>query len=92
MKIESLEHWVLLVLDLSIWIVTLYDTMRGSEEHNKEVDKYCEAILMFLLYVIDSLGVFHGFDEKRRGIHLFAFKRIDNNPQQNNGLVFFFYW
>ena len=67
--------------------------MTGNEEHDKEVDKCCEAIIKFLLYVL--VGVFQGFKESRRRTHLFAFRHIDNNPQQNNRLVFLFnflYW
>ena len=95
MNIESLEHWVLLVLDLSIQTVTLYDSTMGNKEHDNEVDKCCETILKFLPLVLDSLGVFYGFENSRRGTHPFAFRIIDNNSQQNNGLRFLFsflYW
>ena len=54
MNVESLQHWVLLILDLSI----LYDSMRGNEEHDTEVNKSCKAIahykkinLYLLIYV-----------------------------------------
>ena len=55
--------------------------MRGNEKRDKEVDKFCETILKFLLLVLDSLGVFHGFEESRRRTHSFTFRHMDYNPQ-----------
>ena len=85
MQIGVMEHWVLLVLEVSKRSFTLYDSLSGLAEHDVEVDEACAAIGNFLPHVLNNLGVFDGRPEAKKGNNLFLIYRCAENTKQDNG-------
>ncbi|PON83442.1 Ulp1 protease family, C-terminal catalytic domain containing protein [Trema orientale] len=56
--VEILDHWIWLVVDISLRSIVVYDSFKGRSSHNKLVDKKCSMVakcLSHLLQAVDGL-------------------------------------
>ncbi|PON76928.1 hypothetical protein PanWU01x14_032480 [Parasponia andersonii] len=71
---------ILLILDLTMTTVTIYDSMKGEEEHDNRVMEKMETLVTYLTILLDSLG---SFVEKKDDYSFtpFEVEHCQDNPQ-----------
>ena len=59
----------------------LYDSMKGEESHDIEVQKIVELIVSFLSHVVDGMGIFDAMLDIEKGTRPFQLNICDEFPQ-----------
>ena len=77
---HPLEHWFLLVLDINIRTLMLYDSMKGNGSHDIEVHKTIKPMVKFLPHVLDVYKCFQGEIKSSGGNAPLRLKVCDKFP------------
>ncbi|PON76545.1 Ulp1 protease family, C-terminal catalytic domain containing protein [Trema orientale] len=85
--VEILDHWILLVVDISLRSIVIYDSLKGRPSHDELVDKKCSMVAKYLPHLLQAVGGFDGKLDIQKGIQPLSFRLYESNPQQSNGLV-----
>ncbi|PON68471.1 Ulp1 protease family, C-terminal catalytic domain containing protein [Trema orientale] len=83
--VEILDHWILLVVGISLRSIVIYDSFKGKPSHDELVDKKCSMVAKCLPYLLQAVGEFDGMLDVQKGTQPFSFRLCESNPQQSNG-------
>ena len=56
--VSSLQHWVLIVVNLSSWTMDVYDSMYQAGLHNNRVIQAVKPASDFIPIVVEKVGLF----------------------------------
>ncbi|PON90877.1 Ulp1 protease family, C-terminal catalytic domain containing protein [Trema orientale] len=88
-NVETLKHWILLVLDISTRTITVYNSLKGDEDDDTIIREKIEPMATLLPILLDFLGL---FTERKDdyGSAPFKVEHCLDNPQQDNTYVTYF--
>ena len=87
MNLGSLQHWILVKLELTDWTIEVYDSMEHEGPHNQKVREGVQCLSMFIPMLADQISLFQHKPREPHGIHPIPVTIMKDIPQQGNGLV-----